>query len=103
MDINSKGLPQSSWLSSRKRLVTRLNSPSAQGNQEAGTKRFSRLIHNPRWHTNRWPIVIGRRALPVFWRACDQSAQMTNEACHPITRRLKLARIEKLLRSRNND
>jgi hypothetical protein len=48
MDINSKGLPQSSWLSSRKKLATRLNSSSAQGNQEAGTKRFSRLIHNPR-------------------------------------------------------
>jgi len=52
---------------------------------------------------NRWLIVIGRRALPVFWRAYDQSAQMTNEACHPITRRLKLARTEKSLRSRNND
>jgi len=52
---------------------------------------------------NRWLIVIGRRALPVFWRAYDQCAQMTNEACHPITRRLKLACFEKSLQSRNND
>jgi hypothetical protein len=79
-----------------------------QGNQEAATKRFSRLIHNPRlapkvlahWiclhHLANLPrtgkvrvaidwtsegdqhllvisLLIGRRALPVFWRAYDQS------------------------------
>jgi hypothetical protein len=79
-----------------------------QGNQEAGLKRFSRLIHNPRlapkvlahwvclYHLQRLPrtgkvrvaidwtseddqhllvisLIIGRRALPVFWRAYDQS------------------------------
>jgi len=48
MDINSKELPQSFWLSSRKRQATRLNSSSTQGDPEAGTKRFSRLIKNPR-------------------------------------------------------
>jgi hypothetical protein len=104
MDINSKGLPQSSWLSSRKRPATRLNSSSTQGDQEAGTKRFSRLIHNPRLaHEVLAYRHRGRRALPVFWRAYDQSAQRTDEACHLITRRLKLACVEKSLRSRNND
>jgi hypothetical protein len=70
-----------------------------QGNQEAGTRRFSRLIHNPRlapktlahwvclyqvrvaidWtieddqHLLVISLIIGRRALPVFWRAYDQS------------------------------
>ncbi|HEV2666836.1 MAG TPA: hypothetical protein VG324_18095, partial [Blastocatellia bacterium] len=48
MDINSKGLLQSFLLSSRKRPATGLKSSSARGDQEAGTKRFSRLIHNPR-------------------------------------------------------
>jgi hypothetical protein len=48
-------------------------------------------------------IVIGRRALPVFQRAYDQSAHRTDEACNLITRRLKLARVEKSLRSRDND
>lgn len=79
-----------------------------QGNQEAATRRFSRLIHNPRlapkvlaqWiclhHLSNLPrtgkvrvaidwtiedeqhllvisLIIGRRALPVFWRAYDQN------------------------------
>jgi len=79
-----------------------------QGNQEAATKRFSRLIHNPRLAPNvvaQWiclhhlanlprtgkvrvaidwtiedeqhllvsSLILGRRALPVFWRAYDQS------------------------------
>jgi len=80
-----------------------------QGNQEAGARRFSRLIHNPRlapkvlahwiclhplarlprtgkvrlaidWtreddqHLLTLSLIIGRRALPVFWRAYDQNA-----------------------------
>jgi hypothetical protein len=81
-----------------------------QGNQEAGAKQLSRLIHNPRlkpkdfakWLclqvlTHQVPrsgrvrltidwtsegdqhllvisLVVGRRALPIFWRAYSQSA-----------------------------
>jgi hypothetical protein len=52
---------------------------------------------------NRWPIVTGRRALPDFWRAYDQNAHTTDEACNLITQWLKLACVEKSLRSRNND